>query len=83
MKILYFGKVREALGRGEEELEAPRGVKTVGELADWLRQRSERHKAALVKDETLRAAVNQEHASMETAIANAEEVAFFPPMTGG
>ncbi len=83
MKVLYFAWVRERIGRGEEEIDPPEGVRTVGALLEWLKQRDEAHAAALGDAETLRVAVDRRHADLATPIDEAREVAFFPPVTGG
>jgi len=79
VKILYFAGLREALGAGGESLELPAGIATVGALRDLL---AARH-AALLTTKNLRAAVNQRMAGMDAPVADGDEVAFFPPVTGG
>ncbi|NNM76729.1 molybdopterin converting factor subunit 1 [Sphingomonas sp. ID1715] len=81
--ILYFAWVRELVGIDAERLEPPATNTTLGELADWLAERSEHHRAALSDRGNLRAAVDQRFASWDTALAGAKEIAFFPPVTGG
>jgi molybdopterin converting factor subunit 1 len=83
MKVLYFAWLRGRVGTGEETIVPPKGVSTVGQLLDWLATRSPGHAEAL-KDRTLvRVAVNQEFAGPDTPVAGGDEVALFPPMTGG
>lgn len=79
LKILYFAGLREAIGSGAENVELPAGVATVGALRAALGQRH----AALLTTKNLRAAVNQQMAGMEAPVAAGDEVAFFPPVTGG
>lgn len=79
LKILYFAGLREAIGSGEESIELPSGVHTVGALRAAL---GERH-PELLTTKNLRAAVNQQMAGAEAAVADGDEVAFFPPVTGG
>ena len=80
VKILYFAGLREALGMAGESVDLPAGVATVGALRDWLaRQGRER----LAGTKSLRCAVNQEMAGPEAAVRDGDEVAFFPPVTGG
>ena len=81
--ILYFARLREVLGKGEEELVLPEGVATVGALADFLRQRGEIWASELGEGKAVRVAVNQDMAGPETSIKGGEEIAFFPPVTGG
>ena len=83
MKVLYFAWVRQKLGKASEEVNPPADVRTVGDLLNWLRSLDEAHADALADKDTLRAAVDQEHADLDTPITDAREVAFFPPVTGG
>lgn len=77
--LLYFAKVREAVGTSEERIELPEGVVTVADLADWL---ATRHPIFADRDR-LRVAVDQVMARFDTDIRGAKEIAFFPPVTGG
>lgn len=83
MKLRYFAWVRERIGKAEEEIELPGGVATVGDLLAWLRERGEGYAAALRHPESIRVAIDQEHAAHVDRIAGAREIALFPPMTGG
>ena len=83
IKILYFAWLRERVGVSEEDVEPPAEIGTVGALQAWLRGRSPRHAAALVAGKTIRCAVNQEFAGPEATVRPGDEVAFFPPVTGG
>lgn len=83
MKLLYFAWVRERLGRGEEIVEPPAGVTTVADLVTWLAGRGEEYALAFENPRVIRAAINRTHVQPSALIAGAEEVAFFPPMTGG
>jgi molybdopterin synthase sulfur carrier subunit len=83
MKILYFAWLRERVGVGEEDLELPDGIATVEALVAWLRTRSPGHEAAFSAGRLVRCAVNQDFATPDVAVSNADEVAFFPPVTGG
>ncbi len=83
MKVLYFAWLRAKTGLAEETVSPPAEVRTVAELAAWLSQRSAGHAEALADLETVRCAVDQEYAQPEDSIAEAGEVAFFPPVTGG
>ena len=83
MKILYFAWLRQRTGIGEEDVSPPETVRDVASLVDWLKQRNPAFAEALADTSTLRVAVNQEFASFDTALNGTEEVALFPPMTGG
>lgn len=77
--LLYFAKVREAVGKGEERIELPEGVSTVADLADWLAGSY----PIFADRDRLRVAVDQVMARFDTDIGGATEIAFFPPVTGG
>ena len=79
VKILYFASLRESIGHGSERIGLPPGDVTVGVLRDELGQ----HHAALLTVKNLRAAVNQKMVDMEAPVVDGDEVAFFPPVTGG
>jgi molybdopterin synthase sulfur carrier subunit len=82
LKILYFASLRETLGRGAESLELPGGVSDVSGLLQLLTARGgEWGQLATVKN--LRYAVNQEMAQLDSPLRAGDEVAFFPPVTGG
>lgn len=83
LTILYFARVRDAVGTGEEQREVPDFVSTVGELADFLSAQSDAHRAAFADRARLRVAVDQNMATFDARIAGAREIAFFPPVTGG
>jgi len=81
--VLYFARLREALGRDRETLELPPGVTTVGELRAWLVGRGAPWAEAFTEIRRIRAAVAQQMAGDDTRLAEGAEVAFFPPVTGG
>jgi molybdopterin synthase sulfur carrier subunit len=81
--LLYFAWVRQKLGTGEEQIDLPPNVHTVGDLASHLRERGGGFEDVFGNASGLRAAVNQEHASWEVRLSPDDEVAFFPPVTGG
>ncbi len=83
MQILYFAWLRERMGRGEEALTLPGGVTDVAGLVGHLRARDAAGMAAFRDDASIRAAVNQEFATPDTPVHDTDEVAFFPPVTGG
>ena len=82
IKILYFASLREKLGTAGEELALPAGVADVGGVLELLAQRGGEW-ATLAAVKNLKSAVNQEMARHTTAVKAGDEVAFFPPVTGG
>ena len=83
MKILYFAWLRERVGHGEEDVRLPEGVANVAQLIEWLRSRGPGYVAAFEQGRLVRCAVNQEFATPDAAVTERDEVAFFPPVTGG
>lgn len=83
MKVLYFAWLRGKAGTGEEEVSPPAEVRTVAGLIEWLRTRSPGHAEALADLSVVRCAVNQEYVQPDAPVAPDDEVAFFPPVTGG
>jgi molybdopterin synthase sulfur carrier subunit len=83
IKVLYFARLREQLGTSSEEIAPDAQLATVGDVASLLRQRGGTWSDALDDSEIIMAAVNQVMARPETTIRDGDEVAFFPPVTGG
>ncbi|WP_319530344.1 molybdopterin converting factor subunit 1 [uncultured Cohaesibacter sp.] len=83
MKLVYFAWIRERIGKEEERITLPDEVKTVHDLLVWQQRRGEEYEAAFDDLETVRVALDQFHAEADDEIGAAEEIAFFPPMTGG
>jgi molybdopterin synthase sulfur carrier subunit len=82
VRILFFAGLREALGVGSESMLLPAEVGTVGALRDVLAARGEVW-SALVTTKNLRVAVNQQMVGLDAVVKAGDEVAFFPPVTGG
>jgi sulfur-carrier protein len=83
LRVLYFASIREKIGKDAEEIELPAGVATVAALRAHLRARGGAWAEAMAEGKALRAAVNQDMAQPAAAIKAGDEVAFFPPVTGG
>lgn len=83
IQIRYFASLRERLGTGAEALDAPAAQTSVAEIADSLRRRGQPWSEVLGADQNILVAVNQEMASLESPVKDQDEVAFFPPVTGG
>jgi molybdopterin synthase sulfur carrier subunit len=81
--VRYFASVREKLGASEVVALSDTSALTVGQLRDWLSQRSEVHAQALDLDKGLRMACNQTLCDADEPLLDGAEVAFFPPVTGG
>lgn len=82
-RLVYFAWVRERIGTGEEEIDLPENVKTGADLLAWMKTRGENYEAALAMDKAIRIAVDQEHVDHDEPLGTPQEIALFPPMTGG
>ena len=83
MKLLYFAWVRQKIGKSEELLDMPPSVTNVANLVERLRRRGPNYEAAFRDPALLRVALNQQHTDFNAVIHPDDEVAFFPPVTGG
>tara|TARA_B100000686_G_scaffold275559_1_gene294156 strand:- start:1931 stop:2182 length:252 start_codon:yes stop_codon:yes gene_type:complete len=83
MKLLYFGWVRTKIGRDRENLNIPMAINDVAALIEWLKTRGDSYAHALEDASLIRVAVNHEIGTMKQTVTNDDEVALFPPMTGG
>ena len=83
MKVLYFAWLRSKTGVAEETVAPPPGVTTVGALIEHLKARGGGYADALKDLTCVRVAVNQEFAELDQAITASDEIALFPPVTGG
>ncbi len=83
MRLRYFAWVRERIGKSEEELSLPPELVSVADLIMWLKAQGENYDYAFENAATIRASLDQAHVRHEALLAGADEIAFFPPMTGG
>ncbi len=83
LTILYFAWLRERIGLAREELVLPDGVQTVANLIEYLAMRDAPHNTVFLNRLAIRCAINQEFSDQSSPICPGDEVAFFPPVTGG
>jgi molybdopterin synthase sulfur carrier subunit len=83
VKLLYFAWLRARIGCAEEEVELPSGVQDVAGLLGWLQSRGGCYAEALQNLSVVRVAVNKEYVGREHPLRKGDEVAIFPPVTGG
>lgn len=83
LRINYFASVREAAGKSQESLDLPASVQNVADLIEFLSSRDDHGRAALSGDVPVLVAVDQTVVNRDHRLGGDEEVAFFPPMTGG
>jgi molybdopterin synthase sulfur carrier subunit len=81
--VLYFARLRETLGQGSEQIALPASVRDLEGLRALLMARGGPWEQELAPGKPVRAAVNQAMAIGDTQVADGDEVAFFPPVTGG
>ncbi|MCG8414274.1 MAG: molybdopterin converting factor subunit 1 [Pseudomonadales bacterium] len=83
IEIHYFASVREAMQRSKEQLALPESVTTVADLVSLLMQQDESFRSINQSGNPLLVAVNQTVVESSYKLSEDDEVAFFPPMTGG
>ncbi len=83
MKLLYFARIREDIGHSSEDISLPEGVSDIGGLIDHLCAKGENYRSAFKDKTIIRVAVNQLYVNFDHPLSGGDEVAFFPPMTGG
>lgn len=83
VKVLYFASLREHMLRGQDEIDLPADITTVERLKNYLSEKDPLLKEAFEKMPRLRCSVNQEMATDRYHVKDGDEVAFFPPVTGG
>ena len=83
VSLVYLARLREAFGKAFEHVEVPGGVTSAGALRAWLAERGGVWAAELAPGRAVRIAVNQTLAQPDTPIRPGDEVAIFPPVTGG
>ncbi len=83
MQLVYFAKVRETIGVASEAITPADTLYSIADMIDWLSQKSPVYAAAFDDRTKLRFALDQVMATANTPIANAKELAIFPPVTGG
>ena len=81
--LLYFARLRETLGTAREELALPESVVDVASLREALVSRGGAWAHELAQSKLVRTAVNQDVAAADTPVSDGDEIAFFPPVTGG
>ena len=79
LEILYYGRLRDEIGRDREEVDLPSHVLTIEDLLGWLRDRGEPHASAFGQAGPIGAAVAGEWAGAKDSVFGAVEVALFPP----
>jgi molybdopterin synthase sulfur carrier subunit len=82
VQLCYFASLREALGTGNEQLELPGDINDLAGLTRWLQSRNDTWRQALA-DPRLHVAINQQIVNTNKPVNDGDEIAWFPPVTGG
>ena len=83
MVIKYFSWIKEHIGKSEEHVVLPNHITNVDQLINYLNQMDEKYHLIFKKKEIIKIAVNKTYSSFDANISNDDEIAFFPPVTGG
>ncbi len=83
MKVTYFAKTRELIGRDSDSFDLPADIRSINDVIEYLSAMDEPYKNALANPEALRFALDNEMAKGDASIQNISELAIFPPVTGG
>ena len=83
MKLLYFAWIRVKMGVSSEHVDPPKNIKDIKGLIDWIKQRNPISNETFSDISNIRIAVNQEYVDIDHPVQAGDEIAFFPPVTGG
>ena len=83
MKILYFSWIKDKIGKTHEEIQIKDNIKTIDDLIKLLKDSNENYQEVFKDTSSIKVSINMETADFKDQINNNDEVAFFPPMTGG
>ena len=83
MVIKYFSWIKEHIGKSEEQIILPSHIININQLINYLSEMDEKYNLLYEKKELIKIAVNKTYSSFDTKISNSDEIAFFPPVTGG
>ena len=83
MVIKYFSWIKEHIGKSEEQIILPNDITNINQLINYLNEMDEKYNILHEKKELIKIAVNKTYSSFDTNISNSDEIAFFPPVTGG
>ena len=83
MKILYFSWIKDKIGKTHEDIQIKDNIKTIDDLIAYLKKSNESYEEVFKDTSSIKVSINMETANFKDQINNNDEVAFFPPMTGG
>ena len=83
MVVKYFSWIKEHIGKSEEQIDLPIYITNVNQLINYLNEIDEKYNIIFEKKKLIKIAVNKTYSSFDDKISNSDEIAFFPPVTGG
>ena len=83
MVIKYFSWIKEHIGKSEEQITIPSNITNVDQLINYLNEKDTKYNLLFEKKELIKIAVNKTYSSFDAKVNNSDEIAFFPPVTGG
>ena len=83
MIVKYFSWIKEHIGKSEEQIDLPSHITNVNQLINYLNGIDKKYYIIFEKKELIKIAVNKTYSSFDDKISNSDEIAFFPPVTGG
>ena len=83
MKILYFSWIKDKIGKTHEDIQIKDNIKTIDDLIAYLKKSNESYEEVFKDTSSIKVSINMETANFKDQINNNDEIAFFPPMTGG
>ena len=83
MIIKYFSWIKEHIGKSEEQITIPSDITNVDQLINYLNEKDSKYNLLFEKKELIKIAVNKTYSSFDAKVNNSDEIAFFPPVTGG
>ena len=83
MVVKYFSWIKEHIGKSEEQIDLPSNITNVNQLINYLNEIDKKYYIIFEKKELIKIAVNKTYSSFDDKISNSDEIAFFPPVTGG
>ena len=83
MIVKYFSWIKEHIGKSEEQIDLPSNITNVNQLINYLNEIDKKYYIIFEKKELIKIAVNKTYSSFDDKISNSDEIAFFPPVTGG
>jgi len=83
MVVKYSSWIKEHIGKAEEVIDLPEDITTIKELISYLENLNDDYRLVFGKKNLIKIAINKSYSSLDDKIDNNDEIAFFPPVTGG